>query len=652
MSGIQKAQGYPIAYTKMSGTLRLTLFTLALFGLFAAYLYNSPYAHFPDDNMPPPASPQTTAIVVGSGLAGLSAASQLITRNVPVRLLERGIKPGGNSIKASSGINGAPTRVQAILDDAFFSDTINSAGKAMLSSAQNRESLISTLTDSSKDAVEWLVQEKGIDLSKVSIMGGHTFPRTHRGADQTPPGFAIITTLLKSLKESPLFRLQTSCTVTKVLQCGHRVTGVEYTGEDGSPQELLGPVIFASGGFGGDAEGLLAQYRPDLKGYPSTNDPRPGTQPLLTAIGAQLIDMEYVQVHPTGFVDPASPASPLKFLAAEVLRGDGGILLSNGKRFFNELEIREKVTNAITAESPVVESPKQWSVQLVLDEGVYEATKSHVDFYIFKRLMKKVTISDLPSDALGEISRYCQIVRGEEADSFGRTQFAHWSLKEPTPDSVVYVGFVTPVVHFTMGGVTINDQAEVLKKGDEWIEGLWAAGENASHIRQDSNVPTSSLQTPFAISFSPILKFALFSIISNPPNILWQTFLEDVFPSKVPVEPSEKQLKDKPVQTRTSKRNLLAKFILDQTIGAVVNTLMFLVYMAYVNDHSARSTPSWYTVQADVSNRFWPMVMDGYKFWPAVSLISFLWVPVDKRVVFGCSVGVLWGIYLSLSVAS
>lgn len=79
---------------------------------------------------------------------------------------------------------------------------------------------------------------------------------------------------------------------------------------------------------------------------------------------------------------------------------------------------------------------------------------------------------------------------------------------------------------------------------------------------------------------------------------------------------------------------------------------MFLVYMAYLNNSSTKGTTSWDTVQADVSERFWPMIMDGYKFWPAVSLASFLWVPVDKRVVFGCSVGVLWGIYLSLSVAS
>jgi FAD-dependent fumarate reductase len=443
--------------------------------------------------MPLLSSPQTTVIIVGSGLAGFSAASQLVAKNVPVRLLERGAKPGGNSIKASSGINGAPTAYQPTLDDAFFSDTVKSAGISMLSSTKHREHLISTLTKSSKDAVEWLVQEKGVDLSKVSIMGGHTFARTHRGSGQTPPGFAIMSALLNLLKASPLFHLQTSCTVTKVLRSEHRVTGVEYTSEDGSIQELRGPVIFASGGFGGDAEGLLAQYRPDLKGYPSTNDPRPGTQPILTAIGAQLIDMEHVQVHPTGFVDPAAGSSPLKFLAAEVLRGDGGILLSGGQRFVNELEIRENVTNVITATSSEQAFPKQWNVQLVLDEGVYEATKSHVDFYIFKGLMKKATISDLASGALESISQYSRAVRGNDADTFGRTEFAHWHLDEPAPESVIYVGTVTPVVHFTMGGVLINELAELLNEDNERIEGLWAAGEVAGGVHGANRLGGSSL---------------------------------------------------------------------------------------------------------------------------------------------------------------
>jgi succinate dehydrogenase/fumarate reductase flavoprotein subunit len=302
-----------------------------------------------------------------------------------------------------------------------------------------------------------------------------------------------VTTLLKSLKESPLFDLQTSCTVTKVLQSGPRVAGVQYSCDDGPEREHHGPVIFAAGGYGGDADGLLAKYRPDLAGYPSTNEPRPGTQPLLAAIGAQLIDMDQVQVHPTGFIDPANPSSPVKFLAAEILRGSGGILLRNGKRFINELETREVITNAITSAPESFSSPHQWDIHLVLDEGAYNATKSHMDFYIWKGLVNKTTIGSLVETALEDIKQFALFAAGKQPDAHGRTSTGHWSLQDPTPESVVYVGNVTPVVHFTMGGVMINEKSEVLGEGEKPIEGLWAAGEVSGGVHGGNRLGGNSL---------------------------------------------------------------------------------------------------------------------------------------------------------------
>jgi FAD-dependent fumarate reductase len=464
-------------------TAILTL--LSILTLLIAYFSMSP---------PPPTNPMTTqrAIVIGSGLAGLSATSQLLTRRIPVILLDRSPKPGGNSIKASSGINGSPTTFQPTPEpqDAFYNDTIRSAGHALTA---RHEKLAQTLTSQSKSAVEWLVNEKHVDLSRVARLGGHSYARTHRGGGGIPPGYAIVSALLKEVKADDLFELKTECTVTKVLTHGKKVMGVEYVCADGATKELHGPVLFASGGFGGDAEGLLAKHRPDLAGYPSTNDPRPGTQPLLTAVGAQLVDMEQVQVHPTGFVDPANPTSPLKFLAAEVLRGEGGVLLMNGKRFVNELDTREKVANSITSTPSTLDSPKQWDVQIVLDQGAYEAAKAHIDFYVFKGLMKKCTIAELGIGALGSISQYADAAAGKTEDTFGRVAFADWTLKEPLPESVVYVGTVTPVVHFTMGGVVISEKSEVLDENNTRIEGLWAAGEVTGGLHGGNRLGGSSL---------------------------------------------------------------------------------------------------------------------------------------------------------------
>ena len=89
--------------------------------------------------------------------------------------------------------------------------------------------------------------------------------------------------------------------------------------------------------------------------------------------------------------------------------------------------------------------------------------------------------------------------------------------------------------------------------------------------------------TPFALNYQSVLKFVVFSVLSTPPNIIWQGFLEDQFPTNVPSTPasasSEKSTsKSAPTKTSMSRRNVLIKFILDQTIGAVVNTLICELY--------------------------------------------------------------------------
>jgi hypothetical protein len=94
----------------------------------------------------------------------------------------------------------------------------------------------------------------------------------------------------------------------------------------------------------------------------------------------------------------------------------------------------------------------------------------------------------------------------------------------------------------------------------------------------------------------------------------------------VPSTSRNEKAKNKPVKTQMSKTNVLIKFILDQTFGAVVNTLMFLVFMGYVNASPTAKGGAWNTVAREVQDKFYPMIMDGYKFWPGVSLISFLWI--------------------------
>lgn len=531
-------------------TRRHLLFAILL-TIFAAFLYQritfSTIDNITDStkaspsNAMAPAGPSPTVIVVGGGLAGLSASYSALRAGAAVRLLERAEKPGGNSIKASSGINGAPTRFQKGTDSTFYNDTVRSAG-ARLAKADSysanfkkndREALISKLTGSSSQAVDFLVDEIGVDLSVVAQLGGHSFPRTHRGSGKLPPGAAIVTTMLEKLKQNPKFELHTGCEVKKLLTAPgtttRTVTGVEYT-QAGAASTIEGTVVFSTGGFAGDTWGLLRKYRPDLSGLPSTNDPRPGTHSILEDIGAHLVDMESIQIHPTGFINPSEPQARVKFLAAEMLRGEGGILLHGGKRFVNEMDTREHVSNVIM-KLPVTSSHvsngnrhgattnsaegdlTQWDIQLLLDPGACEAGASHIGFYLWKGLLTKKKVSDLDATTRQTIREYSAIASGKRKDDLGRTAFGHWRLTGDDAqdgEQEVCIGQVTPILHFTMGGAAINDKSQILAKapaqvsgGDEIrtssgheltpVDGLWAAGEITGGLHGDNRLGGSSL---------------------------------------------------------------------------------------------------------------------------------------------------------------
>jgi len=93
------------------------------------------------------------------------------------------------------------------------------------------------------------------------------------------------------------------------------------------------------------------------------------------------------------------------------------------------------------------------------------------------------------------VREYSLAAIGEEGDRLSRIYFGHWELKpdDVSEESVVYVGRVTPAVHFTMGGVVINERAEVLGDHEENIEGVWAAGEVAGGVHGGNRLGGSSL---------------------------------------------------------------------------------------------------------------------------------------------------------------
>jgi succinate dehydrogenase/fumarate reductase flavoprotein subunit len=216
-------------------------------------------------------------IVVGGGLSGFSAANTLLEHGADVVLLDKSAFCGGNSTKATSGINGGPTRTQTgqgIKDsvELFQSDCIKGGAK--------KPELVKTLCENSGADVEWLMDAFDLDLSLVARLGGHSAPRTHRGKERFP-GMTITYALIEMFEKIVSLqkpagqgraRMINKARVVDLIHTNGKVTGVVYE-KDGQRLEEHGPVILATGGFGADfsEDSLLKKYRPDLLPLSTTN---------------------------------------------------------------------------------------------------------------------------------------------------------------------------------------------------------------------------------------------------------------------------------------------------------------------------------------------------------------------------------------------
>jgi len=437
-------------------------------------------------------------IVVGGGLAGLSAAHTLLERGANVLLLDKQGFMGGNSTKATSGINGAGTQTQqeaGIPDNAkiFFEDTKKSARELA------RDDLIRVLTGRSGDAVNWLQNKFGLDLSKVARLGGHSQPRTHRGSAQFP-GMVITYAQMERLEDLAVsvpdrVKIYKKARVTRLVKDDSgAVIGAEFV-RNGKTETAYGPVILATGGYAADftSDSLLKKHRPEYYDLPTTNgDHCTGDgQKMAMAIGASAIDLEKVQVHPTGLVDPNEPDAKVKFLAAEALRGVGGLLLDkSGDRFVDELQHRDYVTGKIWENG-------KYPIRLVLNGQASREIEWHCKHYVGRGLMKRFESGEALAKEMGIPPAHLKKTfetynAGAKAkkDPFGKKFF---SAGDWTMDDYFNVAIMTPVLHYTMGGLEVDAESRVIGKEGKPISGLFAAGEVAGGVHGANRLGGSSL---------------------------------------------------------------------------------------------------------------------------------------------------------------
>lgn len=243
-------------------------------------------------------------------------------------------------------------------------------------------------------------------------------------------------------------------------------------------------VVVTTGGFGANMD-LISEVRPDLEGYVTTNQigsTGDGIK-MIEKLGGTTVDMDQIQVHPTVQQEKS-------YLIGEAVRGEGAILVSSeGTRFTNELDTRDKVTASINT------LPEK-AATLVFDSGVKSRVKAveqydKMGFVIqadsIEALAKEIGV---PEDKLATtLDTWNSAVKNKKDAEFGRTT----GMDNDLSTGPFYAIKIAPGIHYTMGGVKINTNTEVLNKDGEAIPGLFAAGEVTGGLHGQNRIGGNSV---------------------------------------------------------------------------------------------------------------------------------------------------------------
>ena len=453
-------------------------------------------------------------VVVGAGGAGMTAAITAAAEGKTVVILESQSMVGGNSVRATGGMNAGKTVYQdenEFGESAGVEKTLKTAAEkyadnktitalAKTVSEQwaayqanptgyfdsvelmeldtmiggkgiNDPALVETLCANSADAIDWL-DEHGITLHNVSSFGGASVKRIHRPVNDegkvVSVGSYMIPLLEENCKKAGV-QILLNTTANEILtDANGAAVGVKATGSTGETVTVNAKaVVLTTGGFGANLD-MVVKYKPELKGFMTTN--AAGIQgqgiEMAEAIGAATVDMDQIQIHPTVEANTAA-------LITEGLRGDGAILINEeGQRFIDEVGTRDVVSAAEIAQT----GSYSW---LVVDQAMADAS-SVIQGYI----KKGYTVTGATYEELGKamgvdaaafaetMEKWNGCVEAKNDPDFGRTSFAN-----PLNTAPYYAVKVTAGVHHTMGGLKINANTEVLNEKGEVIPGLFAAGE-------------------------------------------------------------------------------------------------------------------------------------------------------------------------------
>lgn len=411
------------------------------------------------------ADTECDVVVIGGGGAGLSTAIEATSLGAKVIVLEKRGYLGGNTNSSTGGINAAETRFQeakGINDskDVFYNDIMTGGHNI------NDPVLARTLVDNAPQTLEWL-SGFGADLTDVGMMAGSTNPRTHRPANGAAIGPHLMKVLINKAKEQNI-DIRTGNTVTDILRTDDgSACGVLIKTEEGKKYTIHAKaVVIATGGFGANLS-MVTSYRKDLEGFATVNHKGATGDAFewVKKFNAHLYQMEQIQIHPT--VEAHNT-----LLVTEAVRGNGAILVNrDGQRFANELSTRDKLSAAILSQ--------EGNSAFILFDNSIRKSLAAIETYASQGLLIEGNNLDELNHKIGVESRvlketvetYNKYQREGNDPDFGRK-------KAEMPRSLIEAPYycieVKPAIHHTMGGIHIDENANVLTPEGKIIPGLYA----------------------------------------------------------------------------------------------------------------------------------------------------------------------------------
>jgi len=406
-------------------------------------------------------------LVVGAGGAGLRAAIAASEYGAKVALVSKSLLGKAHTVMAEGGVAAALGNVDERDNwKIHFRDTIR--GSKNLANWEMAKIHAEKAPDRVRELERWGAVFDRTEEGKISQrnFGGHRYPRLAHVGDRT--GLEIIRTLQDHAVHMENIEVFMECTVSDILKSDNRAVGaLAYYRSSGKLVVFeAGSVILATGGIG-------KAYRVTSNSWEYTGD----GHALAYLAGADLIDMEFVQFHPTGMVWPPSVKGTL---VTEGVRGDGGILVnSEGERFmFNYIP---DVFAAETAKSE--EEANSW---LKGEEGAMRPPELLTRDVVARAIMTEV------KEGRGSPhgGAFLDIASRQSPDYIRRKlpSMYHQFKELATLDITKEPMEVGPTTHYMMGGIKVEANTAA-----STVPGLYAAGEAAAGMHGANRLGGNSL---------------------------------------------------------------------------------------------------------------------------------------------------------------